>query len=490
MMLFASFVLPLASGFLLTLIAWPYKKPFISYLSLKLSIATGMGLGISSFFLFAWLALGGYRLGFISLVITELIVITILTGLLLWGLKRETQITPPASDTPCIFTGIVYYSLVTAFLCAMALTIFSFLFKSACEPHGGWDAWAIWNMRARFIFRGMENWEDAFTPIIGWTHPDYPLLLPGIVTRCWAYAGRCLTAAPVMVAMLLTFGAVVLLKTTLSALRGKEQGMLGALVLIGTPSFILHGASQYADIPLSFFILATIAILYLADRMADNGHGLLALAGLTAACAGWTKNEGLLFLTAVFIVRFIAVALWRGFRISMRQMAFLFLGALPALLIIVYFKLFIAPPNDIVLAQTSGNVAAKLSDISRYFIIGSEFFNGFMRLGFPFTGTLTILFAYLLIAGISIEKDIRISIVVSIGTIALMLAGYFFIFLISPYELQWQIGTALDRLILQVWPVIIFTYFTIVTPPSQISSLRTVRQDEKKQTQHAEKRRK
>ena len=44
------------------------------------------------------------------------------------------------------------------------------------NPYGGWDAWAIWNLKARFLFFGIDDgaWAQMFAPEVVWNHPDYP----------------------------------------------------------------------------------------------------------------------------------------------------------------------------------------------------------------------------------------------------------------------------------------------------------------------------
>ena len=39
---------------------------------------------------------------------------------------------------------------------------------------------------------------------------------------------------------------------------------------------------------------------------------------------------------------------------------------------------------------------------------------------------------------------------------ALTLVGYFLIYVITPFDLTWHLATSLDRLCLQVWPMIVF----------------------------------
>jgi hypothetical protein len=137
--------------------------------------------------------------------------------------------------------------------------------------------------------------------------------------------------------------------------------------------------------------------------------------------------------------------------------------------IIVYFKIFLAPSNkDLLAAQISGHWAEKLTDPSRYHIIASGFISEFSRLGFIFTGTVSILFIYLFLAGISIKKEDRTAVLISILAVLIMFTGYCSIYLTSPYDLKWHIGTTLNRLVLQLWPTIIFIYFTMVSSPEEI----------------------
>jgi hypothetical protein len=47
-----------------------------------------------------------------------------------------------------------------------------------------------------------------------------------------------------------------------------------------------------------------------------------------------------------------------------------------------------------------------------------------------------------------------------------MCAGFFFVYLITPVELSWQIAWSLDRLLLQLWPAALFTCVYIINFPA------------------------
>jgi hypothetical protein len=139
------------------------------------------------------------------------------------------------------------------------------------------------------------------------------------------------------------------------------QPLSPAYSLASTP-FHRTGASQYADIPLSFFFLATVALVHFyRQRSVQIPDGrpicLLVLAGVAAGFAAWTKNEGLLFLVALLVSQIASTAGSRPtasgeFRLnSVREFGVLLLGVAPFLLLITWFKHSVAP-GDLSLALT------------------------------------------------------------------------------------------------------------------------------------------
>jgi hypothetical protein len=260
-------------------------------------------------------------------------------------------------------------------------------------------------------------------------------------------------------------------------IRGRISAMLGATALLATPAFIEQGTSQYADVPLSFFILASIALLCLHDDLAqgdlaqkDHAYAtrcsrLLALAGLAAGYAAWTKNEGLLFLCALVLARSLTLLRHKASRgnwiSAARRISPLVLATMPALLLIGCFKHFIAPPGD--LFSSGASTLHKLLEPSRYWAILRWYIKGFFRFGgwLLLPGTL-LLIAYYVAAGKEEHVEPQTGIRTSILALALTLAGYFAVYLVTPYDIFWHLRFSLLRLFLQLWPSAIFVFFLIV----------------------------
>ncbi len=441
-----------------------------------ISLGAGLGLGVTSCLVFFSLLILGPRF---ALVPEIFCVILALVG---WWfmVRKRTPITmniSPAGREKFKYERI----LAAVFGVSLLSSMVSFAISVVQEPHGKWDAWLIWNMRARFIFRGGESWQDYFHSGLSWTHPDYPLMLPLSIVRSWKYMGGEHLSVPIAVSFLFLCALLGLIVSSLAMLRSESQGYLGGLVLLGSPFVILMGASQLADIPLAFFLLAAVVLLCMHDRLSDRRHSILVLAGVAAGLVAWTKNEGLLIVCVLLLVRFLVVATGTdGWKEAVRQLLWLTAGVLPVLLVIAAFKLHLAPTTDLFADQNVHTIWARLTDPERYTSIlrayihtGLTFTQGIhdIRTGFRLNlGIAGILFlaVYLVLTGIALERKDTGAILGVSMVILMTLAGYFAVYLITPLNLDWHLLTSLNRLFLQLWPTMIFITFAAARTPEMM----------------------
>ncbi len=123
-----------------------------------------------------------------------------------------------------------------------------FFFDSIAEPHGLWDAWADWNLGAKFISRDPHGWTKSFHEMISEDfHTDYPLLQKGFIARCWILAKTETVLVPMIFAFIFTFCTIGLLASAVASFTTKTEGLMAGLVLLCTPFFMTMGTSQYAD---------------------------------------------------------------------------------------------------------------------------------------------------------------------------------------------------------------------------------------------------
>ena len=460
----ASFMVPILTAYCAISLIWPNADR--AEMPLRLSLSIGLGLGISSAVYFAWLATAGSSRGFFILEAAVLV-----STLAVIAYRSRARIQSATNDRPIRpsrrHPGFTW-SLRAGFSAVFLASIAYFLALSRAYPHGRWDALTIWNLRARFLFRGGDHWRDAFSDHLGdFAQPSYPLLVSGAIARAWEFIGVETTLAPAAVAMLFTFATVALLGSSLSNLRSENQGLLAGMVLLGTVALVWQGSTQYADVPLAFFILAAVVTVVLSERRPEGAFRFLALAGFLGGLAAWTKNEGTLFLLALLLGYSSVVLYRRGPRSALLRSGSIVIGAAPILLLVSVFKLGIAPTDGLVESFAPGRVLGDLTDAARWGSVIPAFVTQTVAFGGWLISLPLALALYLYAVGVEMDdKDVAgVSSVALV--VALVLAGYCLVLLTTPYNLEWHLETSLHRLILHVWPSAIFIYFMIARTPER-----------------------
>jgi hypothetical protein len=442
-------------------LSWPHPVVALP-LPLGAALGFGLGAGLSAVLLFLSLLAVGPGSGFPQAEVGLMAVVAIASLLARPAASRRMLLSSPAEG----HLSELRLLLAVAGLMVLGAAAAAFLSTLWLLPHGEWDAWMNWNLHARMIFRGGTEWRTAFSSAIPWSHPDYPILVPSLVVRTWLYAGTETLRGPALVAGTFTFGTVALLATALGALRGLSQGLLAGVVLLSTPFFIQHGASLYADVPLGFFLLATIVFLAFDARYGTATARFATLAGVTAGLAMWTKNEGLLFTLAVG-----AVLLTRsrsGPSVAKRLGAF-GAGVLPLLLLVAAFKIAFAPPNDLLSTLAVDRTLGRLTDPERYYIATREYLrhlasfgnNGLASAPWP-------LAACLLALGLNHNQSDQAWARAGATVMLLLLAGHFIVFVSMADELARLLNSSLERLLLQIWPSVLFLFFLAVRTPEEV----------------------
>lgn len=458
-----SILVLLVPAALLVQTLWPPEGLARPPLVLKLALGMGLGFGASSVLLFVWLRTFGPLSG-VYVAAEASLALCSAAALFYLGRKRGARpgdvrrVVPGAG---ALVTRLSAGAFFISFVCVLAAA----LAVCAREPHGAGDASGIWNLIARFIYRGGDVWADALAHYLNWTHPDYPLLVPLSVARLWTYGGET-PFAPALLGLLFMLGTLGLLVSSVSLLGTRTQGYLAGLVLLEPVFFYRTATFQYADTPLGFFLLATLVLFCLYDR-APDGYGLLLLAGMTAGFAAWTKNEGLLMLVSIAAGRLVALAASRRLRTRPRHLVYFAAGAAPVLLAVLYFKAAIAPVNDLVAGQGARATAERLLDFSRYVLILKAVVNQFTGFSNWYLHPTYMLVVYAWLLGVKRERAGRLALLTPAAVLGFISAGYFFIYVTTPRDLEWQLTFSLDRLLIQLWPSFVLLFFLSVRSPEE-----------------------
>jgi hypothetical protein len=439
------------AGGLLVHFLWHGTQP--SRLLFKAGLGIGLGLGLTSLITFLILLVTNSLSGLMPVQFTLLLGSLALT-------RRTLRSNPIAFEKP-VFSRLQKI-LLGVFVLTLLITASAYILYALMTPTGRFDAWMIYNRTARFIFRDPVHWRNALSPqLYPLFHADYPWLVPMNVAGAWnALDGEIIRVAQAQSTYFL-LGVFCLLMGALGQLRTTGQALLGGITLLAVPVFFYVTAREEADIPCAFFILATLALLFLYNQ--ERNPMLVALAGLTTGLAAWTKNEGSLFLiTGTFAW---LMAIYR--RHKLHELKWYVLGFALPVMVLIYFKLFLAPPGDVLNSSGSANGFNRLMMIERYAIVAKYFYDQIFIFG---EGKLNILLILIfgLIIGLDKSRVQSQPILPAMTAIFLQLAGYFLIYILTPYEINWHIRNSLYRLMVQLFPSMLLIFFTAVKDPETL----------------------
>lgn len=335
-----------------------------------------------------------------------------------------------------------------------------FFFDSIQNCHGLWDAWSCWNLISRIISGAPNDWPNLLHQMNPLDfHPDYPLLQRGFISRCWLLIGNDTVWVPIVSAFIFTFCTIGLLSSSVRLFCNKTEGLIAGLVLLCTPFFMVMGDSQYADNTVGFFYLATIVLLTFARKGISTQPHLLIAAGVTAGLSAWSKNEGLLFIICLFASQ-LTLLFTKNYRELLTEFKYLLFGMLPILLLLAYFKLAIVPSNHLISSIGEGTFD-KLTNPSRYLQTWDWFVIQFQLFGQWQLNPWWLFLVGVLFKGINIKEN-NYSFIANFTLFLLMLTGFFFVEIITPYGLDYYLSTSVHRLFFQLFPSFIFIYFLAI----------------------------
>ncbi len=159
-------------------------------------------------------------------------------------------------------------------------------------------------------------------------------------------------------------------------------------------------------------------------------------------------------------VRFLVTAWYRNIKTCFSEYLSLGKGLIPIGLVILYFKIKIAP-GSYLFNDSMAHILDKLLDAERYFNIIKWFLREFLLFG---NGFVLVLLAFIFLAGFKLDEEIRRGVYTCLLVLVLMLAGYFLIYVITPKPLEWHLATSLERLYYQLAASTLFTVSMFLRP--------------------------
>ena len=435
--------------------------PFRSCLGLKLVLGTLAGLGLAAVIHYACLFLRvgpGAQLG-------GEVVVLLLSGSACI-LRRRDHVAPDAESSarkvrlPAPFTAV----LVGLVLLALGCAVYTSVCKGLSLPIGQWDAWASWNLKARCLFLNREGWELYVRDNDVVPGADYPLLLPCLTARGYAYAGGVSDSTAAWLGPLFSYATLALLFFGCWRIKSLSQGLLAALFWLGVPASFQWGSSQYGDTPVGAYFLGALVVLGVSDQLAGRRRGLLVLAGLMAGFGSFVKFEGQMFLLILVAVRFFSVAFARGARAAAVETGAVLAGSIPGLLAVISLRTVSDATGFFSQNAGIGSMADKLLDAARYREVAAGFWAAFTFGTSRAHGWLLATSAVLAVSLWTRPKgrDEWCRALAPSACVLLAVSGYAAIFLMTPMDLGTHLGTTALRFLAQIHPAAFFAFFTLI----------------------------
>ena len=420
------------------------------------SVACCLGIGLSSVTTFAAVSLGMFPGR--SFVAADAILWLAVAGLG-WraGRRRIDEAVPASEARPALTLAgwLARAAFVVVVVASFSVPVIEYL----AAPHGQWDAWAIWNQKARFLYRAGDGWTAAMG--ISWAQPGHPLLVSASVARLWAYAGGEITFAPALLSWVYGATVVAVVMGTLNVAR--TRAWVAGSVLAAPFAFSHLMAAQTADLPVSMLVVTSLAMLRQDDpkvwRDSTRARSALLLAGLLAGLTAWTKNEGTVFLCASVLL-VVWIALRHG---HPRDMAWWLAGAAPVLALVAWFKLIItAAASPVYGPSTPSAAVADLLSPERHARVMETMGPLFLSWGGPWArwSLPVMMCAATALAFTPVGRSGR----GVLAVVGVMLLGYYGAYLITSMDLPWLVRTTHERLVMQVWPALVLAALSVGEP--------------------------
>lgn len=408
-------------------------------------MALPVGWALTSIFFFLWLVVSdGKSLWYPAVeIVLFLAVLVYALNKLRKGRKTFSVRTGLRKKEAWVSIGFFIFTIMNFSIVAM---------KTSLNPWGRWDAWARINLKARFLFGGGDNWTWIFESS-HIAHHDYPLLLGSSVARTWAWMGEISHLGPQVISIVWGLLSILLLFFFVLWLRGPVFAMIVGLSYLTFFPLLYWSAGQYSDLPLVVYMISAMALLIASKG--DREHGeIVFLAGLFVGAAAWSKNEGILFLACALVWSFF-LAFKHAKPSPWKFAASFFSGLSFPLIALLVLKVVFAGKTDLIEGQMSslGQIIFLITDLERHQFIWREF-QFYLEVLWNRWPLLLLSIGYVLhLAG----QRFRIANIGPFGILAALSVAYYYVLITTPYDISWHVSTALDRLLLQLWPIFVFS---------------------------------
>ena len=382
--------------------------------------------------------------------------LTILVPWLVAGVVQRHQLRRAAVDDWHAATAEIRVLLASGplelvLLLGLVVLGLVYLLNLVTQPVLGWDAIAMWLFKAKLYYAQQAvNLAPISSDIR--RNLDYPPLYSLMVDSLYGLSGHLDDIFGKSVTYLFFVSGAVGFLITVRDLLGRQLAITFTFVFAAMPIFLNalfnFPYMGWADYP--FAILMLVSLFHLVHGFRTGDHFSYALAVVYAALGALTKNEGVGFLAIVLIVLGVpylvtALRLKKPPGLDRTFVLVVVLGVAPLIAWQLYLRFNGIHAARLVSQQgwrellpaLPGRAVATVESIRQMFSF---------KLDYPW-----LVASYLLSVLLIAFSRARFALPVLIA-ISLQAAGYFIVYLITPFDTNYIVSTTFDRLMLQLAP--------------------------------------
>ncbi len=345
------------------------------------------------------------------------------------------------------------FSAMEVALLMLSFFLFAILFFKA-RYGTGLDVWAIWKLKARFIYSG--HWRSIFEPVVAYSHPAYPLLYPLVLSWAWMIGGGESVAATFIFFAMINIACAGLLIAAAKKLDLKPA-WLPALFLISAPHWAGLCSSQYADAIVAYFSLAGVVFLYFAVK--DSLPSAALTAGAVLGMGTFVKSEGCLMFVAAGLGLSAALILRRRDPGCGRILRAFAVGASVFLAISLLFRMTARGSDEMISYSHLTGWFACPDKWQRIAMIARAWWAE-VFIDNHWSYNWGILFLIYLASIKKLARPENLLVTVFLWAAHL---GYAGIYCMTKLDLNYHLNTSLDRLVVHLFPVAVFLGLSLLS---------------------------
>lgn len=273
-----------------------------SSFSEALAVSFGLGLGAVTLEMLLF-ALAQYDFNVVRLLAPWAVVFAV--NIYRYSRGKELPIAPPKRNEPHRTVTPLGVFLAAGIIVEAAYAVF----RALIRPIEAYDAVAIYAIKSKIFYLANTIPQDYFANLTRlYPHPDYPLNIPLAQVFSYIWMGGLNDQLVKLMFPLFFVAILCLFYSEVRTFASRTYALVFTFVLASVPQFNAYAANAYLEVPLAFYCFASVVFLLRWFENKADTH-LVVMSAIMAGLAGWTKNEGLLYCAInIFIVSFFLVS--------------------------------------------------------------------------------------------------------------------------------------------------------------------------------------